>query len=146
MDDVQQTLPPRTKTLLRSFLELCNVYRRFVTDFPSIVTPLNKKLKKTASDEYHFTDVQTKSFEELKDHLTSPFVLVLPRADKPIVVDTDFNAEQCGCFLLQEQDEDSLRSAPYFNRTLKDGEQNYDTTEREWLAIMFPVLMLRLYL
>jgi Reverse transcriptase (RNA-dependent DNA polymerase) len=38
--------PPTTQTELRSFLGLCNVYRRFVSGFAKIAEPLNALLRK----------------------------------------------------------------------------------------------------
>ena len=38
--------PPTTKTELRSFLGLCNVYRRFIKNFSMTAHPLNELLKK----------------------------------------------------------------------------------------------------
>ncbi len=43
---LQEALPPRNKTELRSFLGMCNVYRRFVHNYAKIVHPLNVLLKK----------------------------------------------------------------------------------------------------
>jgi hypothetical protein len=37
---------PSTKTELRSFLGLCNVYRRFANGFAKIAAPLNSLLRK----------------------------------------------------------------------------------------------------
>ena len=50
--DVQEMDPPATKTQLRSFLGMCNVYRRFVPRFASIASPLNFVLRKEASDAF----------------------------------------------------------------------------------------------
>ena len=43
---LRHAAPPRTQTELRSFLGLCNVYRRFVPKFPAIAAPLNAYLTK----------------------------------------------------------------------------------------------------
>lgn len=72
IDAVQKMSPPQTKTQLRSFLGLCNVYRRFTKDFASIEEPLNKQLKKYENEEFTLTEKQMESFNELKSRLTSP--------------------------------------------------------------------------
>ena len=43
---IERALPPTNQTELRSFLGICNVYRRFVPNFARIATPLNKKTSK----------------------------------------------------------------------------------------------------
>lgn len=86
-----------------------------------------------------------KSSKELKNRLKSPFVLALPRTENSFVLDTDSNVEQLGCVLFQEQDEESLRPVGYFTRKLYDAERNYDSNEREYLAIIGEVLMFRPY-
>lgn len=146
IDAVQRMKAPENKTQIRSFIGLCNVYRRLVKDFASIAALLNKQLKKTTSEEFNLKDDQTESFEELKNRLTSPPVLALPRSDKHYTLDMDANAEQLGFVLLQEHDDEPSRSLGYFSRKLNDAERNYDTTERECLAIIWAILMLRPYL
>ena len=46
VEAVKKMRPPHDVSSLRSFLGLCNVYRRFVPNFARIATPLTKKLKK----------------------------------------------------------------------------------------------------
>ncbi len=42
---------PKTQTQVRSFLGLCNVYRRFVKGFAKVAAPLNDLLKKGCPDD-----------------------------------------------------------------------------------------------
>ena len=44
--------PPSSKTELRSFLGMCNVYRRFISEFTNWARPLNKLLKKGEPDQF----------------------------------------------------------------------------------------------
>lgn len=134
------------KTEVRSFIRLCNVYRRFVKDFASITAQLNKELRKTEPDDFVCSEEQLDSFNELKMKLTSPAVLTLQTADRQFVLDTDANADPLGGVLLQEQNDKSLRPFEYFSKTLTDAEKKYETAERECLAIIWAVLLLRSYL
>lgn len=43
---LKEALPPRNKEELRSFLGVCNVYRRLVHQFAKIAGPLNVRLQK----------------------------------------------------------------------------------------------------
>ena len=70
----------RTQTELRSFLGLCNAYRRFVPNFARTAAPLNALHKKGCpGDLQKFNDEQSKAFELLKQALISPPVLRLPK-------------------------------------------------------------------
>lgn len=100
IDALQEMEPPKTKVQLRSFLGMCNVYRKLVKEFPTMAAQLNKLLKKTASESIEtLTDEQQTSFDTLKQRLLAPPVLALPRADLPYVLDKNVNAEQIGCVL-----------------------------------------------
>ncbi|XP_069150522.1 uncharacterized protein [Solanum lycopersicum] len=60
---------PLTPTDIRSFLGLAGYYRRFVEGFSSIAAPLTTLTKKKSK--FEWTDTCEKSFQELKDRLTS---------------------------------------------------------------------------
>ncbi len=138
---------PRTQTQVRSFLGMCNVFRRFVKDFAKIAGPLNELLKKGMPvDLEPPTDQQIEAFHELKRRLLEPPILRLPVYDRPYTVDVDASKDQLGCVLLQEQADGELMPVGYWRRTLLPAELNYSTTERECLAVVWAVLLLRPYL
>ena len=71
---------PETQTQLRSFLGLCNVYRRFVPNFAQVSAPLNKLLKKEQGPKLEpFDDTERNAFKKSKEALASPPVLRLPQ-------------------------------------------------------------------
>lgn len=92
----QKMMPPESKTQLPSFLRLCKVYWRIVKDFASVTALLKKQLKKTESKEFTLIDIQMESFNELKNWLTPPRILALPRDCKQYILETNANAEQLG--------------------------------------------------
>lgn len=123
---VHEMEPPSTKTKLRSFLGMCNAYRKFVKDFATIATPLNKLFKVDGIRFNRYTNKgQQQSFEKLKEGLASPPILALPRADLPYILDTDTNAEQIRCLLAQRHGPKDLRPIGYFSKKLTDTELNY---------------------
>ena len=68
---------PLNPTDIHSFLGLYGYYRRFVKGFSSIAAPLTTLTKK--KDKFEWTEACEKSFQELKDRLTSAPVLTLPK-------------------------------------------------------------------
>ena len=136
---------PTDVSQMRSFLGLCNDYRRFVPNFTRLAKPLNRKLKKDRSIRFELDDSEKEAVDALKEKLTSTPVLALPRATGQFTIDTDACDYQVGCVLLQRQDDDSLRPIGYWSRTLNPAETRYDTTHKECLAVVWAVLMLRPY-
>lgn len=132
---------------MRSFLGLCNVFRRFVPNFSRIAAPLNKNVAKGQPATFDGLDeTEQAAYETLKKALIRPPVLALPQLDGHYIIYTDACDEQVGCVLLQVQPDGTESPVGYFLRTLNNAERNYTTTERECLAVVWSILMLRPYL
>lgn len=139
--------PPTTQSELRSFLGLCNVYRRFVAGFAKIAAPLNALLRKGENPQFGtLSEEQLAAFETLRTRLLDPPILALPRAEGLFILDTDASQEQIGCCLFQEQASGTRHPVGYWSRGLTSAERNYSTTEKECLAIVWAILQLRPYL
>lgn len=144
---LRQAQPPKTKKDLRSFLCMCNVYRRFVKDYAAVAKPLTALTSTKVADPLaDFTAEQLQAFEALKWRLTHTTILALPRRKGQYTVDTDASAGQLGCFLLQEQPQGGLKPVGFWSRGLTSAEKNYSTTERECLAVVWALFLLRPYL
>lgn len=147
VDTIQKMKPPRTVTELRSFLGLGNYFRKYVKDYAKITEPLNRKLRKTENPTYEpLSERELEAFGDVKLALTSPPVLALPKLGLPYVLDTDACDVQIGCVLQQEYSDNTIRPIGFFSRTLNKAERNYNTTQRECLAIVWAMLLLRPYL
>jgi hypothetical protein len=95
---------PKTQAEVRSFLGLCNVYRRFVPHFSSIAVPLNALLSKgTPLTLSSRSPASIETFHSLRERLLSPPILALPRAVEKLFLDTDASNGQLGCCLSQQQ-------------------------------------------
>jgi len=127
---------PTARTQLKSFLGMCNVYRRFVKDFANRAKPLNALTRADIPPDLPPpTDVAIAAFEDLRSALLCPPVLALQKAKRKLVVDVDACADQVGCSLLQEEPGELLHSVGYLSRGLTAAEQNYSTTECECLGV-----------
>jgi len=71
---------PKTQTQMRSFIGLCNVYRRFVPNFARVAAPLNRMLQKSFDFNLpEFNEEEREAFNLLKAALANPPILQLPR-------------------------------------------------------------------
>ena len=147
LEAISKALPPKNKTQLRSFLGMCNVYRRFVKGFTRIAHPLTQKVCKDQPDSWeNLADEELRAFEQLKRNLVTAPILALPRDGYAYTLDTDASEYQLGSCLLQEQPDGTLHPIGYWSRTLTPAEKNYSSTEKECLAIVWAVQHLRPYL
>jgi Reverse transcriptase (RNA-dependent DNA polymerase) len=102
VDTILKAKLPRTKTELRSFLGICNFYRRSVPKFATIAAPLTRHLRKDSPDSFDLEESPdaVASFEQLRSMLTSPPTLALPKQGLKYVVDTDATESQRSACLL----------------------------------------------
>lgn len=132
---------PTSSKAAHSFLQMIGFYRKYIPRFAHISAPLNKFTRKGFP--FVWTDVEQSAFDQLKQSLTSPAILVLPDPTKPYVVRTDASRVGVGGVLLQEQLLDStgpsaasiLKPVAFASRSLKPAEKNYSAIELECLAV-----------
>lgn len=146
IESIKKAIYPSTRTQLRSFLGMCNVYRRFVNGFAKIAGPLSDLLKKGEPESFILNENQQNAFNVLRDALIHPPILTLPKEGKLFTLDVDACDYQIGACLLQEQDNGKLLPCGYYSRTLNSAERNYSTPEKECLAVVWAILLLRPYL
>jgi len=128
---------------VKSFLGLAGYYRRFIPNFSLIAKPLTTLLKKDT--EFIWTDLCQNAFLELKQLLSQQPILQYPDFSRPFIVTTDASNVAVGAILSQGKVGSDLPIA-YVSRTLNKAEKNYNTTEKELLAIVWAVKQFRPYL
>jgi hypothetical protein len=137
--DVLNWMPPTTALEVQSFLGLAGYYRRFIKDFSKIAKPMTKLLEKNKTFEWA-KECQA-SFEELRKHLTSTPVLVLPDLTKKFDIYCDASRQRFGCVLMQEG-----QVVCYSSRQLRKHEVNYPTHDLELATVVHALKIWRHYL
>ncbi|RVW70109.1 Retrovirus-related Pol polyprotein from transposon 17.6 [Vitis vinifera] len=137
-------LPPPTNVKgIRQFLGHAGFYRRFIKDFSKISKPLCELLVKDAK--FVWDEKCQKSFEELKQFLTTAPIVRAPNWKLPFEVMCDASDLAMGAVLGQRED-----GKPYViyyaSKTLNEAQRNYTTTEKELLAVVFALDKFRAYL
>lgn len=88
-------------TVLRSFLELCNDFRRFVPNSAHFAAPLNKKLREGHPQSFDgLTDDEIAILGTLKAKLVEPAVMDDAPSLVEYTVHTDACEKQIGCVML----------------------------------------------
>lgn len=122
-------------TAIRGFLGMAGWYRKFIPHFADIAKPL-VHLTKNDVDWNWTTECQT-AFERLRDALTTSPVLAVADPNKNYILHTDASSHAMGAILQQEDAEGNKHPIAYASKTFNDAQKNYDTTEREALAIVW---------
>jgi hypothetical protein len=130
---------PKDVRGIKSFIRMVGYYRRFIEGFSKIARPMIALLAKKV--EFKWTPACQKSFETLKEKLTTAPVLILPDVHKPFSVYCDASYTGLGCVLMQEG-----RVVAYSSRQLKIHEKNYPTHDLELAAVVHALKTWRHYL
>ena len=76
---IDEAVPPTTKIELQSLLGKINFIRRFISNMSERILPFSPLLKLKNNQEFKWGDVQQKAFEEIKEYMKCPPVLVPPQ-------------------------------------------------------------------
>nr|CAN62241.1 hypothetical protein VITISV_006053 [Vitis vinifera] len=128
---------------VRQFLGHAGFYRRFIQDFSKLSRPLCELLAKDAK--VVWDERCQKSFDQLKQFLTTAPIVRAPNWQLPFEVMCDVSDFAIGVVLGQRED-----GKPYViyyaSKTLNEAQRNYTTTEKELLAMVFALDKFRAYL
>ena len=134
---------PQSPRDCRSFLGLCNFYRRFVRGFSNIAQPITELTKE--KEPWSWGEPQEKAFAQLKVAMSTAPVLVFPDFEQQFTLTTDASLVAVGGILQQDQGR-GLQPIAYSSKKLNAAEIRYSAYERELLGIVWAVGQWRHYL
>jgi hypothetical protein len=79
---------------------------------------------------------EQESFNAIKDAICKRLVLAHPNPEKPYFLETDASGAAMGAVLSQRQEDGRLHPIAYMSQSFNGAEHNYDTHDKELLAII----------
>ncbi|CEL53147.1 hypothetical protein RSOLAG1IB_11279 [Rhizoctonia solani AG-1 IB] len=141
---VKEWPTPTTARQVQSFLGFVNFVRCFVANFSQIACPLHNLVKKEVK--WQWTDKEEQSFRELQRAIINAPVIVHANPSKPYFLETNASGAALGSVLSQRQEDGRLHPIGYLSESFKGAEQNYNTHDKELLAIIQSFEHWRIYL
>ena len=145
IDVVKKWPKPTTLTEVRSFVGLMQFFRRFIKNFSKLAYPLTDLTKKGKGIQ-KWDENCTRSFETLKNAITSAPILVSPDWTKVFRGHIDASNNAVGGTLTQLDDSGNERVIAFFSKKLNPAEQNYTANDRELLGLVYFLMRFRCYL
>ncbi|GJX94886.1 reverse transcriptase domain-containing protein [Tanacetum coccineum] len=134
---------PTNVKSIRSFLGHVGFYRRFIKDFSQVARPLTQLLVKDAP--FNLSEECIQAFETLKRELTQAPIMIKPDWSLPFEIMCDASDYAVGAVLGQRIDK-HFKPIHYASKTMNEAQENYTTTEKELLAVVFAFDKFRQYL
>ncbi|KAF8748289.1 hypothetical protein RHS01_10949 [Rhizoctonia solani] len=131
---VQEWPTPTKVKEVQSFLGFANFLRRFVANFSHMARPLHNLVKKDT--QWKWDTKEQEAFQGLKNAITNAPVLCHADPSKPYFLETDASGAALGSILSQRQEDGRLHPLGFLSESFKGAEQNYNTHDKELLAII----------
>ena len=126
-------LEPHKLKDIQSFLGFTNFYRWFIFNYSDITVPLTRLTQKDAP--WNFSEECCRSFNALKHAFTTVPILTHFIPDTPITMETDALDYAVARILSITCADSELHPVTFYSWTLTALELNYDTHDKELLAI-----------
>ena len=140
---IRNLIPPTTVKGIRIFLGHARFYRRFIRYFSKIARPLCRLLEKDTK--FNFDESCYNYFEEIKSILVEALIMVKLDWNREFEIMCDASDFAMGVVLGQKA-EKVFKAIYYARKTFNEAKENYSTTEKEMLAIVFACEKFRSYI
>jgi hypothetical protein len=121
---INEVVPPTNLKEMQTLLGKINFVRRFISNLSQKVFPFSPLLRLKMDKKFVWGDEQQKAFDDIKEHMKEPPVLVPPRLNKPFKLYVAADTQTIGSALIQEF-EGEERVVAYLSRKLLDPKTRY---------------------
>ncbi|GJV45477.1 reverse transcriptase domain-containing protein [Tanacetum coccineum] len=125
---------PINMKAIQSFLGHAGFYRRFIKDFSQIARPMTQILVKDAS--FNFFEECIQAFDKLKCKLMQAPIMIKPDWSLPFEIMCDISDYAIRAVLGQRIYK-HFKPIHHASKTMNEAQENYTTTEKELLAVVF---------
>ncbi|WJX72773.1 hypothetical protein P8452_56616 [Trifolium repens] len=143
---ILETKPPSTKKQLQSLLGKINFLRRFFSNLSGKAQTFSPLLRLKKDDPFKWNEEHQKAFDDIKNYLTKPPVLMPPSRNKAMKLYIDASDKTIGSMLAQEDDNGIENAVYYLSRILNDAETRYTAIEKLCLCLYFSCTKLKHYI
>ncbi|XP_053692131.1 uncharacterized protein K02A2.6-like [Sabethes cyaneus] len=143
VETIRDAKKPANAEELQLFLGKATYYSAFIPNLSSRDSPLRDML---LQDNFKWTTSADAAYEEIKNALISPQVLMQYDPDLPLLLATDASSTGLGAVLSHRLSDGAERPIAYASRTLSATEQRYPQIDKEALAIIWAVQKFFMYL
>jgi hypothetical protein len=145
MKAIDEVVTPTNLKELQSLLGKINFVRRFISNLSQKVFPFSPLLRIKKYQKFVWGDEQQKAFDEIKQYMKEPPVLVPPQLNKRFKLYVAADTQTIGSALIQEF-EGKERIVAYLSRKLLDFETTYSAAEKLFLCVYYSCTKFRHYL
>jgi hypothetical protein len=125
---------PQNIKQVQSFLGFANFLWRFVPNYSTLARPLHNWNHKDTK--WEWGNKEQESFEAIKEAICQWPVLAHPDPSKQYYQETDMSGAAMGAILSQRQEDGQLHPIAYMSQSFSGAEHNYNTHDKELLAII----------
>jgi len=130
---IQDWLEPKKVKDIQSFLGFANFYRQFIFNYSDIVIPLTCLTQKDIP--WKFDSSYVDAFNSFKKAFTSAPIFTHWISDAQLIVETDVSNYALAAILSIVNEDNEVHPVAFHSHTFTTAELNYDTHNKELLAI-----------
>jgi hypothetical protein len=145
MKAIDEVVPPTNLKELQSLLGKIIFVRRFISILSQKVLPFSPLLRIKKDQKFVWGEEQKKAFNEIKEYMNEPPVLVPPQLNKPFKLYMEADAQTIRSALIQEF-EGKERVVAYLSRKLLDPETRYSAAAKLCLCVYYSCTKFQHYL